>query len=309
MEFLFAIVQEIIAPILALLFVGGMLQRIFKFDLRSFSHLLTYALLPAAVFISLYESVIDGPLIVQLILYLVVFNLALIAVSEIGARALKLDRDTGATFKNSVVLMNSGNYGVPVSQMIFATQPIGVSIQIIATIAQNVVTYTYGLYNLISTSKSGLDILRELFRLPIIHALWIGSLLNYLQWQLPIFIELPIRQMADGFLPLALLLLGAQLAQIEFKAMFQGVIYWSSFLRLIISPAIAFLLILLFKLDGVVAKSLFIGSSFPTSRNSSTLAFEYDVNPDLAAQIVLFSTILSAITVTIFIYIAELMWG
>ena len=88
MRFLFAIVQEIIAPILVLLFIGGVLQRIFKFDLRSFSHLLTYALLPAAVFISLYETVIDGPLIVQLILYLVVFNLALIAVSEIGARAL-----------------------------------------------------------------------------------------------------------------------------------------------------------------------------------------------------------------------------
>lgn len=181
MRFLFAIAQEIIAPILVLLFIGGVLQRIFKFDLRSFSHLLTYALLPAAVFISLYETVLDGPLLLQLIFYLIVFNLVLIAVSEVGARTLKLERDTGATFKNSIVLMNSGNYGVPVSQMIFATQPIGVSIQMIVMIAQNVVTYTYGLYNLISTSKSGLDILRELFRLPIIHALWMGSLLNYLQ--------------------------------------------------------------------------------------------------------------------------------
>ena len=58
----------------------------------------------------------------------------------------------------------------------------------------------------------------------------------------------------------------------------------SCFTRLIIGPAIALLVIYLLGIDGVVAKSLFIASSFPTSRNSSSLALEYDVESNTAAK-------------------------
>ena len=58
----------------------------------------------------------------------------------------------------------------------------------------------------------------------------------------------------------------------------------------------------------VVAQSLFIASSFPTSRNSSSLALEYDVESKTAAQTVLFSTIVSCITVTVVIYISMLLF-
>lgn len=308
MSYLFSIIHEIIGPILLLLVIGAFLQRRFQFDLRSFSHLITYALLPAAVFINLLETTIDRTLFVQLMMYLILFSVALMFISHLLAKLLHLDQENAATFKNSIVLINSGNYGLPVSQMIFIHHPIGVSIQIITMIFQNITTYTYGLYQLIATSQSGLAIARELFRLPIIHALWIGILLNSFSIQLPTVIQLPIEQMAQGFLPLALLLLGAQLSQIELKKMFHPVMYWSAFGRLVLGPVVAFILILLFKMDGVVAHSLFIASAFPTSRNSSTLAFEYQVNADVAAQMVLFSTLLSALTVTFVIYIADFLW-
>jgi malate permease and related proteins len=79
--------------------------------------------------------------------------------------------------------------------------------------------------------------------------------------------------------------------------------------RLIIGPSIALILIYIMGLDGVVAQSLFIASSFPVSRNSATLALENDVHPDLAAQTVLFTTILSGITVTVVVYLASVLFG
>jgi len=272
------------------------------------SNLITYCLMPAAVFINLYETNIEAKVLLEIIGYLLIFSVSLMIISAILSKAFKFNKKESATLKNSIVLMNSGNYGIPVSQLIFHANPLGISIQIIVMIFQNIMTYTYGLYNLIATAKSGLDILRELLKLPIIHALVLGGLLNSLQITVPSFILIPVDHLANAFLAVALLLLGAQLAQMQLKTIFNRLVFISSFGRLLMGPALALALIYIMNIDGVVAQSLFIASAFPTSRNSSTLALEYDVNPDLAAQIVLFSTLISSFTVTLVIYLSTILF-
>jgi predicted permease len=169
-------------------------------------------------------------------------------------------------------------------------------------------TYTYGLYNLISSTKSGMTIIKEFFKMPIIHALIIGVAMNYFDIGIPQFIKIPIDHVADGFIAVALITLGAQLSQLEIKSMFNKTVFVSCFTRLIVGPAVALAIIFVLGLNGVVAQSLFIASAFPTSRNSSSLALEYDVESATAAQTVLFSTIVSCITVTIVIYLADVLF-
>jgi predicted permease len=306
--FIGSIFLNVIIPILILLVIGAGLQRKFAFNLRAISNLITYCLMPAAVFINLYESEIEVQVLFEIIGYLLTFSLLLIVVTALLSKFLKLNKGESAIFKNSITLINSGNYGIPVSQLVFHSNPLGISIQIIVMVFQNILTYTYGLYNLISATKSGLEILKSLLKMPIIHAMILGSLLNGLQVPIPKFIWVPISHLADAFLAIALILLGAQLAQIQFKTIINRTILVSSIGRLLIGPAVSLLLIYLFGLDGVVAQSLFIASSFPTSRNSSTLALEYDVYPDLAAQTVLFTTVLSAITVTFIVYLSTILF-
>nr|WP_255723357.1 AEC family transporter [Sporosarcina sp. ACRSL] len=306
--FIGSIFINVIVPILILLVIGASLQRKFAFNLRAISNLITYCLMPAAVFINLYETEVDAHVLFEIIGYLFAFSVAIIVVTTVLSKLLKLDRGESAIFKNSISLINSGNYGIPVSQLLFQANPLGISIQIIVMVFQNILTYTYGLYNLISTTKSGLEILKSLLKMPVIHAMLLGSLLNWLQAPIPKFVWLPISHLADAFLAIALILLGAQLAQIQIRTIMNRTILVSSIGRLIIGPSVALLLIFLFGIDGIVAQSLFIASSFPTSRNSSTLALEYDVYPDLAAQTVLFSTVLSAITVTVIVYLSAILF-
>ena len=52
----------------------------------------------------------------------------------------------------------------------------------------------------------------------------------------------------------------------------------------------------------------FIASSFPTSRNTSTIAMEYQIEPELHAQIVLFSTLFSIFTVTTVIFLSRILF-
>lgn len=307
MGYISLVFMEVILPILILMAVGAKLQKKFQFQLRPIANLITYCFMPAAVFLNIYQVEFDYQLLGQLFFYLLLFSSSLILLSTVLTKTFRIKGEERTALKNSISLMNSGNYGLPVSQLIFSANPLGVSVQIIMLVFQNLLTYTYGIYNLISASKSFIDILRSFLRLPIIHALALGVIFQILTVPLPKFILIPLEQLASGFTSLALLLLGAQLAHIRFHS-FERVIGLSILGRLIAGPLFALAFIFMLGIDGVIAQSLLIASSFPTSRNTATLALEYQVAPELHAQIVLFSTLLSSITVTIVIYMSMLLF-
>ncbi|GAK05332.1 membrane protein [Geomicrobium sp. JCM 19037] len=86
------------------------------------------------------------------------------------------------------------------------------------------------------------------------------------------------------------------------------VIIWGTIGRLLVGPAVALAVIWTLQIDGIIAQSLLIASALPTSRNSATLALEHDVLQETAGQIVLFTTLLSAISVTFFIYLSTVLF-
>ncbi|WP_336495006.1 AEC family transporter [Bacillus cereus] len=301
------VILDVILPILILMLIGAILQRKFQFNLKQLSTLITYCLMPAAVFVNIYDISIETGLLLQIIYYLMLYSLSLIIVSHFISKTLKLEKGESAALKNSISLMNSGNYGLPVSQLIFSHNPVGVSIQIFIVIFQNLLTYSYGIYNLLSATKTIGGIIQSFLRLPVFHALVLGVLFQSFRIQIPNSILLPLNQLANGFVAIALILLGAQLSNIKLN-FFHRVITWALIGRLLMGPLLALAVIYILNIDGIVAQSLFIASSFPTSRNTSTIAMEYQIEPELHAQIVLFSTIFSIITVTVVIYLSYILF-
>lgn len=301
------IILEVILPILLLIVIGAFLQRKFDFKLQNFSTLITYCLMPAAVFINIYHIKIEFQVFSQIIYYVVIYSISLICISHIIAKLLKLEDGEGAALKNSISLMNSGNYGLPVSQFIFSQNPLGVSVQILILVFQNLLTYSYGMYNLLSATSSIKDIATFFLKLPVFHALLLGVFFQVFEIKLPQFALIPIEQLSDGFGSIALLILGAQLSKIKFK-FFHRVITISLIGRLLVGPMVSLAAIYILNIDGIIAQSLLIASSFPTSRNASTIAMEYQVEPELHAQIVLFSTLFSMLTVTGVIYLSYVLF-
>lgn len=301
------IILDVILPILILMLIGAILQRKFQFNLKQLSTLITYCLMPAAVFVNIYDISIETGLLLQIIYYLMLYSLSMMIVSHFISKTLKLEKGESAALKNSISLMNSGNYGLPVSQLIFSHNPVGVSIQIFIVVFQNISTYSYGIYNLLSATKTIGSIIQSFLRLPVFHALILGVLFQAFTIQIPNSIFLPLNHLANSFVAIALILLGAQLANIKLN-FFHRVITWSLIGRLLMGPLLALSMIYLLNIDGIVAQSLFIASSFPTSRNTSTIAMEYQIEPELHAQIVLFSTLFSIITVTAVIYLSYILF-
>jgi predicted permease len=197
-------------------------------------------------------------------------NLALLCTCV--AKVCKFDRGLAASFANSVALSNSGNFGLPVSQLVFHNNPLGLSIQVVVTIFQNFLSYTYGLFSAASANYKGSKVILEFFKLPISYALIIGLLLHNLGIKIPFFLWKPIENISNAFL------------------------------------AIALAIILVLGLKDTTAQALFIASSYPTSRNSALLALEYNNYPDYAAQVALVTTFLSIMSVTIVVFLSKILF-
>lgn len=308
MDLFFSILIEVIAPVFILIGMGIFLHRMFHFDLKTLSKITTYYLLPVVAFVNLYESNLDKTIFFEILKFQLIFSIILMVYGAIMSKILKLDRGMTANFKNSVVLMNSGNFGLPVSQLVFASNPVGVTIQIVVMTIQTFITHTYGLLNTVSAKYDKSKIAREILKNPILYALLLGFLFNTYHIPIPTFIWIPLEGVNASFLPIALLALGAQVAFMSLKMM-NWTLSLSCISRLLIAPALALALIYILGLDGVTAQGLLIASSFPASRNSAQMALEYDVYPEFAGQTVLITTVFSVVTVTGVIYLSQLLFG
>jgi len=301
------ILLQVMVPMLFIVGLGAWLHRRFHFDMNTLSKLNMYVLLPAVAFLNVYESELNGEVLVAILGFLLLQNGGLIVLSMIAAKRFKLERSLSAVFQNTIVLNNSGNFGIPVSQLVFHQQPLGAAIQIVVTIFQNFLTNTYGVYQFVSGNGKQGKWVAELWKNPVLHALWLGVGCRWLHVSIPSFLWTPLQRIADAFLAIALFTLGAQIALARFRSM-PPLVYASVLGRLLFSPLLAVSVIFLLGIEGITAQALLIASSYPCSRNTALYALEYDCHPDYAAQAVLLSTLLSVVTVTGVVYAARLLF-
>lgn len=309
MSFLPLIMLEVMLPIFILLLLGAVLHRIYDFHLSTLSKLLTGLFLPVVIFTNISAMEVESSVLLDVGAFLIIQFLLLALLAGVCAKLFGMDAKLTAIFKNSVVLMNSGNFGLPVSQLVFASNPLGVSIQIIVLMFQNFLTFTYGIFTSATTQKSGIkENMAPLFKTPTIYALALGLVFYIFNLSLPKAAEQVLNQIAAGFTALALLVLGAQIAYPKLKYL-SPVFFFTISLRLVGAPLIALGIIWLLQLEGTIAQALFIASSFPMSRNSALFALEYDNYPEYAAQSVLISTMLGGGTVSIVILLSQIWFG
>lgn len=303
----FYILKEIILPVFLVLIVGYIVQIKYKLDLQTIAKLNIYIFVPAFIFVKLYETTIAPSIFVTVISFMLIFVLILYVIGVATARLLKLDKKKRVTFTNSVIFFNSGNFGVPVNDLVFRSDPFAISIQVIVLMFQNIFLFSYGVFSLQSLDSGKLKALFAYFKMPVMYAMLLGISLNAFDITVSEVIMIPTTYLADGMIALALLMLGMQVAEMKLTKGL-GTVYVSLIIRLLLGPLIALGLIYLFGISGILAQALFIASAMPTSVNSAVIAQEYKNHPDYAAQIVLFSTVFSAITVSLVIYAARVLF-
>ncbi len=277
------------------MFLGYLVAKNFKLDLASLSKLNFYIFIPVFMFYSLLIFKPGAKEMADTVL----FNFLLAFVTFLSmlalTRWLKFSPGLASASTLGVMIFNSANYGIPVVQLAFQGE--GVAIQVITITAMNVLTYTLGILIAGGWSewRKGMVII---LKLPILYALAGALILRGLSWDLPYAVMTPLKWTSDGMLPIALLTLGAQLGQGGISLKHPKEIWITVTARLLLCPLLAFSLIHLIGLEGMLARVLFVSSAFPTAVATVLFGIEYDKEPTFAADVVFLTTLLSAITVT-----------
>lgn len=300
MNFLYILVN-IIVPIFIQIVLGYALHKKFNLNVNTLSKIQFYAFIPAFLFVKIYKTELSKELFLMIVLYSLILFFLLYFITWLIAKIRKYPTSVATSFINSVCFYNSGNYCLPLVQLLY-NNSFSMSVQVINMMTQNILTNTVGIFNSNRSSKSIKHALVDTLKVPMVYGLILAILLKALNIKVytPILSAMDI--MGQGLVPMALVTLGAQLAntKITFKI---PRVYFSNILRLIISPIAAVIIVWILGIQGVAAEVLIISSAAPTAVNSVLLAIEYNNEPDFASQAVLLSTIFSSFTVSMVIYL------
>jgi predicted permease len=300
--YFFHVAFNVVLPIFLVMALGFGLAKKFKLDLNTLSKLNFYVFIPVYMFYSLLWFKPNPQDMEWAVAFNVLFVLLSFVLMALLAKVFRFSPALVPMSMLTAVIFNSANYGIPVVQQAFQDQ--GIPIQIITITVMNVLTYTAGV---LVTGGLGewREGLKTILKLPILYALFGALLLRALTIPLPDALMSSLKWTSDGMLSIALLTLGAQLAQGGLSMKHPKELWWTVIGRLLLGPALAFVILRLFGLTGLPAKVLFVSSAFPTAVITVMFGIEYKRSPLFAADVVFLTTLISAVTVTLSIGLAN----
>lgn len=129
---------------------------------------------------------------------------------------------------------------------------------------------------------------------PAIISALLGFALFIFSIKIPSLLFTAMQLLGDTTTPLAMVLIGANLAATKLGALFRNPRLWTtSAIRLFLLPALVFLLARAAGLQGLELSVPVLIAAMPVAANSSILATVYDGDADTASALVFLSTILS----------------
>ena len=147
--------------------------------------------------------------------------------------------------------------------------------------------------------KTLIDTLKQLITNPLTIGIVLGFIANLTQFQLPEFVEIAVFKMAATALPIALFGLSAVLVSYKITSQLPQVSF-TCFIKLILHPLLAFLTAkYLFNLPNETIRPIALIAAMPSGINAYVFASMYDKATGNAATTILFSTLLSIVTISI----------
>jgi len=152
--------------------------------------------------------------------------------------------------------------------------------------------------------RTGQNTLWEIIKNPFVIATTSGLLLNFLGFHLPEMVQLNISRLGNSSIPLGLLCVGASLRWVSTKSDGALVMYWT-FLKLMAFPALALMGANLLHLPPEQKFNAVLFACMPTANAAFVLASRMGGNGPIVAVTISLMTLLAAVTIPFWIYLAK----
>lgn len=287
---------DILLPIFLIISLGVIFEKVKGPNFKSVSDLTLFIFTPCLIFAGLLKGGAEvASFLPKAVAFMFALTLVFWALSVVCGRLLRLDSRRQSAFSLTTIMMNTGNYGLPL--VLFAYGPEGLAYAVVVMVLFTFPLGTLAIYIASRGEDSPAKALLEMFKVPLFHAIILASIWRFFEFPLPEIIFKAVDIVGQAAIPGLLILLGMQLARTRLKGDLLA-IGSSTLLRLVVSPLIAILLCSLLGIEGLPRNVLILQTSTPAAVIPLLYAVNYDIRPDMVAGTIFVSTLASALTLT-----------
>lgn len=291
-----------IAPIMLIASLGFILGRTQNIDPRPLGRAAFYLFSPAFVFTLLANSRISPLELGQISLTMTLFASSMLVIAFIVANLRRSQPVQRAGLVLSAICPNNGNFGLPLIAFAFGDEVVARAAIIMITMVlwDNIA----GVFVASSSSRSIRAAAAQVMHVPAVYAALAGLAVNFLQLTPPTEILRPIELLGEAAVPTMLVVLGLQLARMTHIENINLVSIGVG-LRLVLSPLVAFGLVLLLGLQAPASTAVIMQASMPVAVMTIVYSTEFGLDDQYASSTVVASTLLSPITLSILILLLQ----
>ena len=301
-SFLFAL--GAVAPLFGVMVVGYALSLTEFFSdtmLSDFNRFVFNIALPCLLFRQSYQTDFSTGNGLRLPLFCVAFALVLVAFLWVLVPRFATDSRRASAIIQGVYRTNIALFGLPLAINLFGEQNAGDMVLIIALLVPLFNVIAVVLLSSFSDSAqkpSFKAIASEVLKNKLIWSVIIGLTVAGSHINVPDILLKPVFELGATATPLAMLSLGGQFS-FKSAASNRKALAASCFLRLAAVPAVATVTAIVFGFTGVALATVFIVFGAPTASSSYIMAKTMGADGELAGEIVVFTTMMSVVTVLI----------
>lgn len=284
-------------------FVGEKKRFISEEGSKVISDVILYFVTPCLIINSLNID-FDAAKLKGLIICIIAFLSVLVFSAILAALAFRRkEAKSKSVLMFATVFSNVGYMGIPLQKAVLGDE--GVFYGSVCVAVFNVFVWTYGIVCMSSDKK--LLSAKKLVLNPGIIAVSIGLVLFIFSIKLPSPVSSAISSMASLNTPLAMMVIGFNLARSNLiSAFLDKRVYIISFLRLVLIPLFSLFILLALGIRGTILVSLIIATSAPVAAATTVFSVKFEKDTELSVKLVAFSTLLSIFTMSAIVALAQL---
>lgn len=295
MQLIFVFIN-VVVPVFGVVLLGYLAGPTLKLKAQTLSRVSYYVFMPAFVFSIISQAELQAAAAAQMAFYVFAVHIACALLGFVVARGLRRSTEMTAVYVMVAVFSNAGNFGLSLVEFRF-----GESALVPATlyfVAATFIAFVVSVAAASWTRGGALGAILSVFKTPSVIAFVPAVFFSLTQVEVPLSLSRITGLLADAMIPVMLVTLGVQLASVNIPRIGLDMVAASA-VRLLGGPGMATILAIPFGLTGLERSAGIVQASMPAAVLTTIVALEYDVVPGFVTTTVLFSTLVSLVTLTV----------
>ena len=209
----------------------------------------------------------------------------------------RFDKTKSNVMEYGMLVSNSSFIGIPVVEYLYGS--IAVTYTAVFQIPLRIFMWTAGV-SLFTENKSNFkEKVKLILTHPCIISVVVGFILMVSGINMPLFLNDTIKYLSNSTTPISMLVIGAMLADIDVKHLFDFSTLYFSFLRLVAYPLFLLVVLNIVGVDKLLTEILVLMTAMPCGSTCAILAQKYGYDYEYASKIIFVSSLFSIVTIPI----------